>query len=153
MRTETTDNGYHLWSVPPPLPAGAQTPEWLLDLAVICAGKTLNEDGLFMTATEAFGKIADIRRTLADLPDDAPEVEWGRWFLAVLHAQHELREMAFGVGEGRFQAETSVGFVRRVKERASPRAATSPLNFQFPIRQSRLSVAPCSPSLPAAARF
>ena len=42
----------------------------LLDLAVICAGKTLNEDGQFVTATDAFGKIADLRRTLADLPDD-----------------------------------------------------------------------------------
>ncbi len=42
----------------------------------------LNEDGQFVTATDAFGKIADLRRTLADLPDDAPCVEWGRWFLA-----------------------------------------------------------------------
>ncbi|MSU51616.1 MAG: hypothetical protein EXS37_21425 [Opitutus sp.] len=58
------------------------TPEWLLDLAAICAGKTLNEDGQFVTATDAFGKIADLRRTLADVPDDAPDVEWGRWFLA-----------------------------------------------------------------------
>ena len=29
-----------------------------------------------------FGKIADIRRTLAALPDDSPYVEWGRWFLS-----------------------------------------------------------------------
>ena len=35
-----------------------------------------------MTATDAFGKIAAIRRTLADLDDDAPYVEWGRWFLS-----------------------------------------------------------------------
>ena len=35
-----------------------------------------------MAATDAFGKIADIRQTLADLPDDAPYVEWGRWFLS-----------------------------------------------------------------------
>jgi len=34
-----------------------------------------------VTATDAFGKIADLRRTLADLDDDAPYVEWGRWFL------------------------------------------------------------------------
>ena len=50
--------------------------------AAIRAGTTLNEDGQFVTATEAFGKIADVRRTVAELPDDAPYVEWGRWFLA-----------------------------------------------------------------------
>ena len=75
VRTETADNINHLWSVPPPLPAGGKTPEWLLDLAVICAGKTLNEDGQFVNATDAFGKIADLRRTLAALPDAAPYVE------------------------------------------------------------------------------
>lgn len=26
-------------STPPPVPAGAQTPEWLRDLAAICGGK------------------------------------------------------------------------------------------------------------------
>ncbi|MBI5767360.1 MAG: hypothetical protein HZA93_06155 [Verrucomicrobia bacterium] len=79
-----TANGttYHLWSVPPPLPAGATTPAWLLDLAAICAGKTVNADGAFESAAHLFGKIADIRRTLAALPDDAPYVEWGRWFLS-----------------------------------------------------------------------
>jgi len=82
VRTETVDNVYHLWSVPPPPRAGEKTPEWLLDLAAICAGKTLNDDGQFVTATDAFGKIAAIRRTLADLDDDAPYVEWGRWFLS-----------------------------------------------------------------------
>ena len=70
--TETADNVYHLWSVPPPPPAGEKPPAWLLDLAAICAGKTLNEDGQFVTSADAFGKIADLRRTLADLPDDAP---------------------------------------------------------------------------------
>jgi len=38
----------------------------------------LNEDGQLVTATDAFGKIADLRRTLAALPDDSPPVEWGR---------------------------------------------------------------------------
>ena len=32
----------------------------------------LNEDGQFVTSADAFGKIADLRRTLADLDDDAP---------------------------------------------------------------------------------
>ena len=78
----TRGNTYHLWSVPPPLPAGATTPAWLLDLAAICAGKAVNAEGAFESAAHLFGKIADIRRTLADLPDDAPYVEWGRWFLS-----------------------------------------------------------------------
>ena len=82
VRTETADNVFHLWSVPPPLPAGEKTPEWLLDLAAICAGKTLNEEGRFIPSADAFGKIAGVRQTLADLPDDAPYVEWGRWFLS-----------------------------------------------------------------------
>jgi hypothetical protein len=30
----------------------------------------------------SLGKIAGLRQTLADLPDDAPYVEWGRWFLS-----------------------------------------------------------------------
>ena len=70
--------------MPPPLPAGATTPAWLLDLAAICAGKTLNEEGAFESAAAMFGKIDDIRRTLTALPDNAPYVEWGRWFLSTV---------------------------------------------------------------------
>ncbi|MSU51613.1 MAG: hypothetical protein EXS37_21410 [Opitutus sp.] len=35
-----------------------------------------------MTATDAFGKIADLSCALAALPDDAPDVEWGRLFVS-----------------------------------------------------------------------
>ncbi len=33
-------------------------------------------------ATEAAERIATVRRPSADLPDDAPYVEWGRWLIA-----------------------------------------------------------------------
>ncbi|MBI4623297.1 MAG: hypothetical protein HY736_08780 [Verrucomicrobia bacterium] len=64
------------------LPAGESTPEWLLDLAAICAGKTLNEEGVFESAADAFGKVDDVPRPLAALSDDAPYVEWGPGFLS-----------------------------------------------------------------------
>ena len=73
--------GYTLWSVPPHS-GDAPVPQWLLDLAMLCASKTVDADGQFVDASAAVAKIDDIRRTLAALPADAPYAEWGRWFLA-----------------------------------------------------------------------
>ena len=82
VRTETPDNKFHVWSVPPTLPANTPVPGWLLDLATICASKTVNAEGQFVDAADAGAKIDEVRRTLTALPDKAPYVEWGRWFLS-----------------------------------------------------------------------
>ena len=86
LRTETVarppiPTKFWLWSIPPPLPAGERTPPWLLDLATICAGQAVNDEGRFVDASDAVAKVDEVRRTLAALPDDAPYVEWGRWVL------------------------------------------------------------------------
>ena len=93
----------------------ASTPWRLLDLAAICAGKTLNDDGQFVTPTDAFGKIADLRQTLAALPDDAPYVERGRWFLS----DRATRSVAPGFTLTPAEAE------KLAKEMAAP-ATTAP---------------------------
>jgi len=81
IRTETSNNHFFVWSVPSPA-GNAPVPDWLLDLAMICAGKRLTDDGRLESAADSVGRIDDVRRTLAERPDDAPYVEWGRWFLA-----------------------------------------------------------------------
>ncbi|MEO5961641.1 MAG: hypothetical protein ABIZ49_02190 [Opitutaceae bacterium] len=80
LRTETANTLFYLWPVPP---AGdAPVPEWLRDLATICAGRRLSDEGRMEPATDVAERIAAVRRTLAELPDDAPYVEWGRWLIA-----------------------------------------------------------------------
>ncbi|MBI4623858.1 MAG: WD40 repeat domain-containing protein [Verrucomicrobia bacterium] len=70
-----------LWAAPPD-GRGARTPEWLLRLATICAGQRLTDEGKFVIAVDEMTKLDEIRRELAALPDGAPYVEWGRWFLS-----------------------------------------------------------------------
>ncbi len=82
VRVETFEAKHFIWSVPPPMPEGTRVPRWLLDLATICASKTLNANGQFVSTTNAAVRIDDVRRTLSTLPDNAPYVEWGRWFLS-----------------------------------------------------------------------
>ncbi len=74
--------GFHIWTAPPTLPAGETTPEWLLELATICASKIVNSEGQFESAAGELAKIDAIRRTVAALSNDAPGAEWGKWFLA-----------------------------------------------------------------------
>lgn len=81
LRTDTSDAHFLFWSIPPPA-RDAPVPGWLLDLVTICVGKRLTDAGNLESAADTLAKIDDVRRTLAALPDDAPYVEWGRWFLA-----------------------------------------------------------------------
>jgi WD40 repeat protein len=80
VRTDSYDGTTRVWSVPPALPEGQATPEWLLELATVCTGKSIDRTGQSVDE-EVDAKIDDIRRQLAVLPDDAPYVDWGRWFL------------------------------------------------------------------------
>lgn len=68
---------------PLPREAGnAPPPKWLLQLATLCAGKLVTDEGDFVSAADELAKMDEVRRELAVLPDDSPYVEWGRWFLS-----------------------------------------------------------------------
>jgi len=71
----------HIRPVPPPLPNGQATPEWLLRLASAVAGKSINDAEACVNDPGLTAQIEDVRRTLATLPADAPYVDWGRWIL------------------------------------------------------------------------
>jgi WD40 repeat protein len=77
----TVGTGRHVWAMPPD-GGGAPPPEWLLRLATIAAGKRLTDDGEFVEASEELGNVAKVRAEVAALPETAPYVEWGRWFLS-----------------------------------------------------------------------
>ncbi len=81
VQTPLVDGRNFVWSVPLPLPDGAPVPEWLLQLASICAAKTVDEAGQCVDAPELVAPIDEVRHQLAALPDDAPLVAWGRRFL------------------------------------------------------------------------
>jgi WD40 repeat protein len=70
-----------VWSVPP-AGRGVRTPDWLLTLATICAGRRLTDEGKLVDATLTLGKIEDVQRALAAAPADDPYAEWGRWILS-----------------------------------------------------------------------
>ena len=57
------------------------TPDWLLQLATIYAGKRIDESGRCVDATASLAALESVRRTIGTLPPDAPFVEWGRWIL------------------------------------------------------------------------
>ena len=59
-----------------------RTPEWLLDLATICAGRRLNESAKLVSALDEFDRFDDLRREIAALPDAAPYAAWAKWFLS-----------------------------------------------------------------------
>lgn len=80
LRTETASD-VRLWSVPPALPDGTPPPEWLLELATVCAGKVVNDQGQLTAAVDVSSRIATLRQHIEDLPPDAPLADWGRWIL------------------------------------------------------------------------
>jgi len=78
----TTPKGaQRVWPAPPD-GQGARTPKWLLQLAAICAGQRLNDDGKLVSAAEEFARIDEVRAAVAALPADDPYAEWGRWILS-----------------------------------------------------------------------
>lgn len=59
------------------------TPGWLLRLAeALCGGEIAVTGDFRNTATSSPSVFLGIAAELEGLPDDAPYVEWGRWFLA-----------------------------------------------------------------------
>jgi hypothetical protein len=62
---------------------GQPTPEWLLRLAGAVSGGEIAATGDFRkTSTTSSSVLLGIAAELEGLPDSAPFVEWGRWFLA-----------------------------------------------------------------------
>jgi serine/threonine protein kinase/WD40 repeat protein len=80
LRTEA--GAFTLWSIPPAPPDGAVAPpEWLLQLATLCATKIVDERGNLTDSLAEFSRADALRREIAALPADAPYAEWGRWIL------------------------------------------------------------------------
>ncbi|MSU50453.1 MAG: hypothetical protein EXS37_15440 [Opitutus sp.] len=70
-----------VWPLPPPT-NGRALPDWLLRLATTLAGGEIDRHARFRPQAFDAKAFDDLRRELAALPNDAPYVEWGRWFLA-----------------------------------------------------------------------
>jgi WD40 repeat protein len=68
-------------SIPPRMPDGEPIPEWLLQLASVLAGRTVNDAEECVSDPAAMRQIDEVRRELATLSADAPYAEWGRWIL------------------------------------------------------------------------
>lgn len=77
----TTSPAQRVWAAPPTGRVG-RAPEWLLQLATICAGRRLNEEGKLVSAADEFDRFDELRRKIATLPSDDPYAEWARWFLS-----------------------------------------------------------------------
>ena len=75
------DRCLNIWAVPPALPKGMTPPDWLLDLATLCASQIVNDAGQLVDASEAVLKLDEVRRQLTALPAGAPLADWGRWLL------------------------------------------------------------------------
>ncbi len=72
---------HRLWAAPPIGHAG-RTPKWLLQLATICAGRRVNDEGKIVSAADEFDQLDDLRREIAALPEGDVYAEWARWFLS-----------------------------------------------------------------------
>ncbi|HUJ42665.1 MAG TPA: serine/threonine-protein kinase [Opitutaceae bacterium] len=79
LRTETKE--FFVWSVPPRLPVDSPIPEWLLQLATVCATKTVDDAGQLIDVPDVLKQFEEVQHQLAALPADAPLAEWGRWII------------------------------------------------------------------------
>jgi len=70
-----------IWAIPPPLPESTKAPEWLLELATVCASEIVDDSGQLAPATDAVSKVVALKQQIATLPADAPLADWGRWVL------------------------------------------------------------------------
>ncbi|MDO8539602.1 MAG: hypothetical protein Q7S40_04115 [Opitutaceae bacterium] len=74
-------SGILVWSAPPKA-SGAATPDWLLDLATVCAGQRLDDENRLVPAAAEFARFGGTRRTIAALPAADPYGEWAQWLLS-----------------------------------------------------------------------
>jgi len=76
-----TSKTMEIWPVPP-LVTVAPVPAWIERLATAVAGGKIGASGEFVTGAVTAEVFAALKTELAEMPDDAPYVKWGRWFLA-----------------------------------------------------------------------
>jgi WD40 repeat protein len=79
--TVNAGGAVQVWPVPPALQR-VPAPDWLLRLAAAHAGGEVDRRSVFRELPFDPTVFATIRRELAAMPENAPYVEWGRWFLA-----------------------------------------------------------------------
>jgi hypothetical protein len=79
LRTE--NSSFSLWALPPSASEDTSPPEWLLQLATLCAGTMVNHAGELVGATDEIPRIDTLRRQILTLPAGATFAEWGRWLL------------------------------------------------------------------------
>ncbi len=77
----TPTGAQHVWATPPVVRAGP-TPRWLLQLATICAGRRLTDEGKLVSAVDEFDRLDALRREIAALPASDALAEQARWFLS-----------------------------------------------------------------------
>lgn len=81
MAIASSNGGFSVW----PIAAKSgqrRIPDWLPRLAEVVAAGEIDRRGVFRDKVVDAMAFDEIRKTLAALPDDAPYVTWGRWFLA-----------------------------------------------------------------------
>lgn len=70
---------HRVWPMPPTGDSG--TPDWLLRLATVAAGRRLTEEGQWIDASDELATIDRLRDEISKLPK-TPYVEWAQWFLS-----------------------------------------------------------------------
>ncbi len=81
IRTESDSQNPEIWSVAPELPEGTTPPEWLLELATVCAGKVINDQGELVPVAGNAAAVTSLRGKIDALATQAPLAEWGQWIL------------------------------------------------------------------------
>ncbi len=73
-------NSIWVWAAPPA--ASARTPDWLLDLATVCAFQAIEGTGRVTNARELVARFPELRRRILAMDPADPYVEWAQWFLS-----------------------------------------------------------------------
>ena len=81
LLTTASGGTVRVWAAPPTI-EGKRTPQWIFDLATICAGQRITDDGKIISSESDYGKIDEIRRIVTNLPATDSCGEWARWFLS-----------------------------------------------------------------------
>jgi WD40 repeat protein/tRNA A-37 threonylcarbamoyl transferase component Bud32/Flp pilus assembly protein TadD len=85
IAASANDGTTQMWEVVLP---DSRHPDWLLTLAEIVSGHTVNQDGVFEpTLLNRAQALDDLRQKLNVQTDNDPWTGWGRWFLADCHVR------------------------------------------------------------------
>ncbi len=79
--TATASGGICTWAIPA-ASTNTQVPDWMLRLATAVIGSEVTAGGGLRETPPPPDVFAQLKSEVEALPDDAPYVKWGRWFLA-----------------------------------------------------------------------